>query len=291
MLYDPVRYEYRGKFAQSRFEKNCLAEYAEVFSTVCVDAAYYKFPERASLEPLVSQVPADFLFTFKVTDEITIKRFSNLPRFGPRAGHANEHFLDADLFRSSFLRPCEDFKQNVGLLIFEFSRFYPSDFERGREFVEALDVFLGQLPREWSYGVEIRNPNFLRPEYFEVLARHGVTHVYNNWAEMPAVGQQMQIADSRTTPSLVAARFLLKPGREYQAAVELFSPYKEIKDVDKEAREAGTKLMASADGKAKAFIYVNNRLEGNALVTIEAMIDPLERKPTPLPQLPCPEAA
>jgi len=34
MLYDRARYEYRGKFAESRFEKNCLAEYAGVFKTV-----------------------------------------------------------------------------------------------------------------------------------------------------------------------------------------------------------------------------------------------------------------
>ncbi len=40
MLYDEARYTYRGKFAASRFEKHCLAEYAEVFQTVCVDGAY-----------------------------------------------------------------------------------------------------------------------------------------------------------------------------------------------------------------------------------------------------------
>ena len=40
MLYDESRYVYRGKFAVSRFEKNCLSEYAGVFKTVCVDAAY-----------------------------------------------------------------------------------------------------------------------------------------------------------------------------------------------------------------------------------------------------------
>ena len=45
MLYDEQRYMYRGKFAESRFEKSCLAEYAEVFKTVCVDAGYYRFPE------------------------------------------------------------------------------------------------------------------------------------------------------------------------------------------------------------------------------------------------------
>jgi hypothetical protein len=44
MLYDESRYVWRGKFAESRFEKNCLTEYSEVFKTVGVDAAYYTFP-------------------------------------------------------------------------------------------------------------------------------------------------------------------------------------------------------------------------------------------------------
>ena len=126
MLYDESRYAYRGKFAEARFERQCLAEYAEVFKTVCVDAAYYKFPDRRYLEGMVSQVPADFLFGFKVTDEITVKRFTNLPRFGERAGQPNENFLNADLFASAFLGPCEPFRKNIGLLMFEFSHFYPS---------------------------------------------------------------------------------------------------------------------------------------------------------------------
>jgi uncharacterized protein YecE (DUF72 family) len=66
-VYDESRYQYRGKFAKSRFEQACLAEYAEVFKTVCVDAAYYTFPSRESLEGLAAQVPADFKFGFKVT--------------------------------------------------------------------------------------------------------------------------------------------------------------------------------------------------------------------------------
>ena len=39
MIYDRARYEYRGKFAEIRFKLDSLAEYAEVFKTVCVDAA------------------------------------------------------------------------------------------------------------------------------------------------------------------------------------------------------------------------------------------------------------
>jgi uncharacterized protein YecE (DUF72 family) len=91
-VYDESRYHYRGKFAKTRFEQGCLAEYAEVFKTVCVDAAYYTFPTRASLEGLAAQVPADFKFGFKVTDAITVKRFSNLSRFGARKGTVNENF-------------------------------------------------------------------------------------------------------------------------------------------------------------------------------------------------------
>src|SRR6266498_2821116 len=67
MLYDENRYLTRGKFSESRFNRDCLAEYAEVFKTVCVDAAYYKFPDHRYLEAMVSQAPAaDFQFGFKV---------------------------------------------------------------------------------------------------------------------------------------------------------------------------------------------------------------------------------
>ena len=276
LLYDEARYVWRGRFAESRFEQNCLAEYAEVFKTVCVDGAYYKFPDRRYLEGLMRQVPEDFLFAFKVTDEITIKRFPNLPRFGWRAGQPNVNFLNAGLFTSGFLASCEPFRAHVGLLIFEFSRFHPEDFARGRDFVAALDEFLAQLPPGWPCGVEIRNPRFLHPDYFAMLARHGATHVYNNWSGMPTVGEQMALPGSRTNPQLAGARFLLKPGRKYQEAVDQFSPYDRLQEPLPEARAAAAELIrrGSADGQPKrTFVYVNNRLEGNALLTIDAVVE------------------
>src|SRR6266498_4525982 len=82
-LYTPARYEYRGKVAKTRFQRDCLSEYAEVFKTVCVDAAYYDFPRREYLQGLADQVPDDFRFGLKVTDAFTIKKFPKLDRFGP----------------------------------------------------------------------------------------------------------------------------------------------------------------------------------------------------------------
>jgi uncharacterized protein YecE (DUF72 family) len=275
MLYDEARYVWRGKFAESRFEKNCLTEYAEVFKAVGVDAAYYTFPSVKYLEGLASQVPTDFLFAFKVTDTVTLKKFPNLSRFGARAGTQNEHFLNAGVFQESFLRPCEAIRPHVGLLMFEFSRFYPADFAHGRDFVAALDAFLGQLPKGWPYGVEMRNQNWLKPEYFECLARHQVAHVFNSWTDMPPVPEQMALPRSQTNPAVTAARFLLKPGRKYEEAVKAFAPYEGTKEINTEARQAGAALIkgGKASRSKRTFILVNNRLEGNALETIRAMLD------------------
>ena len=269
-LYDEQRYLWRGKVSNARFERGCLEEYARVFKTVCVDAGYYQFPTEETLPKLVAQVPDDFLFSFKVTDEITTKRFSNLPRYGERAGKDNENFLRADLFESLFLKPIESCKDNVGMLIFEFSHLYPGTFERGRDFVAQLDGFFEKLPSGWQYGVEVRNRSFLREEYFSMLASHGVTHVFNNWERMPAVEEQL-VLDGSSTADFFGARFLLTPGTKYADAVETFSPYNETKRIDESARRAGAKLM-KRDVRKRSFIYVNNRLEGNSLETIRAMM-------------------
>ncbi len=132
-LYTPARYEYRGKVAKTRFERDCLSEYAEIFRTVSVDAAYYTFPSEKYLMGLADQAPEDFRFGFKVTDAITIKKFPNMPRFGAKAGQSNPNFLNTELFESAFLKPCESIRSKVGVLMFEFSRFWQSDYAHGRE--------------------------------------------------------------------------------------------------------------------------------------------------------------
>jgi hypothetical protein len=59
--------------------------------------------------------------------------------------------------------------------------------------VAALDPSLAELPPAWPYGIEMRNKQWLQPEYFECLARHNVTHVFNSWQAMPPVSQQLEM--------------------------------------------------------------------------------------------------
>jgi uncharacterized protein YecE (DUF72 family) len=279
LLYTPERYLTRGKISRARFEKTCLAEYAEVFKSVCLDAGYYQFPSAPLLDTLFSQVPDDFRLTLKVTEDITVKQFPALPRYGKRAGLANERFLDADLFAASFLGPLERYRARIGALIFEFSPFQAGDWTRGLQFVEALDHFLGRLPKGWDYAVEVRNRNLLHPEYFAALRRHGVAHTFNSWARMPPVTEQMALPDSFTA-DFAAARFLLKPGRSYEQAVEKFQPYREAKEPYLEAREALKNLLTTKPGRpGRRYIYVNNRLEGSSLWTLYAVLSGLLKKP------------
>jgi len=281
LLYERDRYVWRGRFSEKRFEQNCLAEFAQTFPAVSMDGTYYKFYERAALEELAAQVPEHFQFAFKVCHDITIKQFPQLPRFGLRAGKGNPHFLDASLFGDAFLAPFENLRGKVGVLMFEFSRFAPGEFLRGAEFVEALDQFFSKLPRGWPYAVELRNRQWLRPEYFTMLARHGVTHIYNAWTDMPPVAEQMAMPGSETNASLQVARLLLREGRTFEEAVKRFSPYTEIKDINPEARTALVNMIRRALGRksgTKSLIYVNNRFEGHSPATINAIVEEIWAK-------------
>jgi uncharacterized protein YecE (DUF72 family) len=75
--------------ASSRFEENCLTEYAETFHTVCVDAAFYVFPDEPRLRTQAAQVPDNFRFAFKSTEEITVKRWPSVQSYGARGGNCD----------------------------------------------------------------------------------------------------------------------------------------------------------------------------------------------------------
>lgn len=274
-IYDEQRYLTRGKLSHKRFEAECLEEYAEIFPTVCVDAGYYRFPSEKYLTNLAAQVPEDFRLSFKVTDEITVRRFPKLDRFGDRAGSDNPNFLNVPLFIEAFLGPLSSHRQKAGVLIFEFSTFHPTHFPRLRDFLSPLDAFLAQLPTNWQYAIEVRNPNLLRPEYFDILRAHNVAHVFNSWTKMPPVEDQMAMPGAFTT-DFYAARFLLRPGRAYQQAVDNFQPYGETRAPNPEARAAIKNLIArsqTSPTQRPSYLFVNNRLEGNSPNTLAAALD------------------
>ncbi|MEO6759083.1 MAG: DUF72 domain-containing protein [Saprospiraceae bacterium] len=275
-IYSPERYVTRGKFSQKKFDETCLAEYAETFPIVCGDFSFYQFPSDQFWRKLFGSSPAALQFAFKVPEEITCRRWPTHARYGQRAGLDNENFLNAEAFTRLFYEPLLAYGGRAALYIFEFGTFSKASFESVDSFLEMLDGFLSALPEGPRYSVEIRNAEYLCPEYFAVLRANGVAHVFNAWTRMPDLPVQTSIDDAYTA-GFTVTRALLRRGRAYEDAVKSFSPYREIQDPIPETRDALRALIQKSLGERKmAYIFVNNRLEGNAPGTIEAVVDSLE---------------
>ena len=273
-IYQRERYLSRGRFSRKLFEAECLKEYAETFPAVCGDFAFYQFPTEEFWRRLFQQAPANFRFAFKVPEQITCKVFPAHARYGPQAGKENEAFLDGRMLHEMFLRPLLPYRDRVAVLIFEFGAFGRRSFAELMEFLDRLDPFLAGLPAEFRYAVEIRNPEFLEKDYFACLRSRRVAHVYNAWSRMPELHHQLAIPDSATADFLVC-RALLRRGRLYEEAVETFAPYTEVQDPNPEARQAMRVLIGRArENKEFLFLFVNNRLEGNAPMTILSLVEP-----------------
>lgn len=203
----------------------------------------------------------------KVPEEVTAEVFPKHARYGPRAGSRNESYLNADAMRALFLEPLEPYASRLGPLIFEFGA-------RGRsprEFSAALDPFLARMPEGFLYAVEVRNREYLQPRYFDCLRAHGVAHVMNAWTRMPVLSEQIALP---LTADFTVVRALLRQGRAYEEAVHKFEPYDRIQDENPEGRDAlRAVIKRMREERRAAYIFVNNRFEGNSPETIRAVVE------------------
>lgn len=271
-VYSPERYVTRKKFSRTKFEAECLREYAETFPVVGGDFSFYQFPTADAWSRVFHATPPAFAFGLKVPEPITVPRWPGHARYGSRAGEPNEHFLDAGLFERAFAKALEPHRQQVAVLLFEFGAFSRTDFAGPAEFLDRLEEFLQALPGGWRYAVEIRNKEYLIPDYFATLARHNVAHVFNAWTRMPPLAEQVALPGAFTADFAVV-RALLQHGRSYEQAVKMFEPYREVQQPDPATRDALRQVADRAlQANRRAYIFVNNRLEGNAPETIAAVV-------------------
>lgn len=258
---DVYHRRYRGPQPARRLE-----EYARypLFRTVGIDSAFYDPPSEEELQSYARALPPGFPCVSKVWDRITAKHVL--------AGMRNPDFLNADLFKDSVLGPYgRAFRDHAGSFVFEFQSMRGKDLPDPLQWADQLDDFLGALPRDFRYAVELRNPELLTDLHGEVLKRHGVAHVFNSWTEMPSIGEQLDLR--WTWPAdFTVARALLKPGRRYADAVKQFQPYDRVQEPVPSLRQDLVRLVSEAHRRrVEAYVLANNRAEGNAPGTIRAV--------------------
>jgi uncharacterized protein YecE (DUF72 family) len=272
---------YLKSYAKTTFARKCLGEYCQYlyngepcFRTVGNDATFYRPPTLNQLRNYLNQIPEDFEMCFKVWEELTIPSYAKHARYGAKAGQPNPNFLNAKIFNDLVLTPYREakFEPHTGPFLFEFQRHGMSS----EEFCSRLDSFFGQLPKDFTYAVEIRNAGLLGPEYRQVLERHAVAHVYNHWSYMPSLADQHQRMEPFTAPFTVT-RLLTPLKMSYEAAKKRAEPYNKIVGELPEMRRDTVDLVKKAiEDKRRAYVMVNNRSEGNAPLTIQALMKALQ---------------
>ena len=208
---------------------------------------------------------------FKVWDQLTFRSYANHPRYGVWAVQPNARFLDAQFFKDVVLRPFREakFEPHTGPFLFEFPRHGLS----AEKFCERLDAFFGQLPTDVRYAVEFRNTGLLCPRYRNTLAKHGVAHVYNHWSHMPSLLDQQQHLGTFTAPFTVL-RLHTPLKMSYEAAKKRAEPYaKIVGELPQMRRETVCLVRQAVNEGRRAYVLVNNRAEGNAPLTVQALSD------------------
>ena len=275
---------YQRTYTKTTFARECLGEYCQyryngepLFRTVGNDSTFYRPPTANQLRHYLDQIPEGFEMCFKVWEEITISRFATQARYGLKAGQPNPRFLDTKLFIDLVLAPYQEakFEPHMGPLLFEFQQHGLS----ASDFCARLDRFFGQLPRNLRYAVEIRNGGLLGSDYRKVLENHAVAHVYNHWSYMPPLAQQHRRMQERFTAPFTVIRLLTPLNMPYEVAKKRAAPYNKIVSVLPQMRKETITLIKQAVGENRqAYVLVNNRSEGNAPLTVQALASSLRHE-------------
>src|SRR5262249_15855555 len=144
-IYTQERYYSRGRFSKTKFQEECIQEYAEVFPIVGGDFSFYAPPTPEFWRKLFSHAPFQLKWSLKAPEDFTVKPFPQHPRYGPRRGLVNPTFLDLESFQTAFLEPLSPYLDRVAVVIFEFGTLSREVYAEPQGFFDDLGAFLEKL--------------------------------------------------------------------------------------------------------------------------------------------------
>ncbi|WP_437563827.1 DUF72 domain-containing protein [Sorangium sp. So ce542] len=276
---------YARRRSTEELARDGLAEYARhpLLTTVGIDRSFYAPIPDSDLRRYRAQLPDGFRCVSKALHAVvsqTLQRSEAPPDDeegrGASRGRAepNPDFLSVPLFLSRVAAPLLSvFRPHAGPVLLELPPVGPPHRLPPRAFFERLDAFLGALPRELAYAVELRERAYLTGEYREILGAHGVAHTYSYWRNMPSPGAQAAVVPVSNAPFAIV-RLLLKPGRRYEAEQRRFHPFNRIVEPDPAMRAEVARLLCEAAAlRIESFVLVNNKAEGSAPLTVRAIAE------------------
>jgi uncharacterized protein YecE (DUF72 family) len=259
-----------------------LQEYARQFTTVEIDQWFWslfgegriQLPKAADVESYRQAVPDHFRFTIKAPNSVTLTHPYGSGTRGPLT--PNPFFLSPEVMGdfTTLLAPIED---KIGMVFFQFEYLNRQKMASQQEFMQAMRDFRSRLPAGISYGLEIRNSNWLNPAFFAFLLAAELRPVLLQGYWMPPVTQlyEKYRTDLLRHPVLI----LRLMGTDRQG-------------IEKEAEGAWDRILWSKeeelpaiaamirdilDAGVELYVNINNHYEGSAPRTIARLLDQLAK--------------
>ncbi len=267
-------------YSDAQLSKHGLAAYAQhpLFRAVSLDRAFYRPLSAAQYAGYATQVSEGFRFTVKgpalVTDA-TVRSETG------RAVQLNPAFLNAELAVQEFVQPAlTGLGPKLGALVFEISPLprhllanMPALLQRLAAMLQALPSLKAHAPDAFV-AVEVRDPEWLTPEFATALRAAGATYCLGLHAKMPPIEGQLSVLRALWPGPLVCRWNLhrMHGAYGYEDAARRYLPYDRLVDQDPETRATLARVIsATVQAGFPAYVTVSNKAEGCAPLSVEAL--------------------
>jgi uncharacterized protein YecE (DUF72 family) len=239
-----------------------LRHYARQFDTVEIDATYYAIPRASVVDGWFDKTPEGFLISAKFPRSMVHAGKGAVPD-GSRILVPEETYHERD----EFLRVMQRLGGRLGPLVLQFPYFSKKVFASEKPFMDRLDQFLGDLPGDFDYAVEVRNRQWLSPELAYLLRSHRVSLVLVDQAWMPHADEVLDRFDPVTGP-LCYVR-LLGDRKEIEAITDTWG--EEVIDRRERLDRWVGVLHRMVERQVPTLVYVNNHYAGHAPATVRRL--------------------
>jgi uncharacterized protein YecE (DUF72 family) len=238
-----------GFYPQGLPAREQLSYYARHFDTVEVDSTFYRVPSLSTVQNWDARTPRGFIFAAKA----------------PQIATHEKVLIDCDDDLMEFLKVMSVLGEKLGPLLFQFPYFNKKAFAGVTDFLARLIPFLKKLPTGYKFAVEIRNKNWLAPQFADALRSRGVALTLIDQAWMPRPAQWFEKFDPITADFTYVRWLGDRKGIERQTKTW----NKVIVDRQRELSEWVEALEKVASLRIPIYAYANNHYAGFGPATVE----------------------
>ena len=164
-------------------------------------------------------------------------------------------------------------QSKTGVLMFQFEYLNTQKISGLQEFLDKFEAFTKELDTRYHYGIEIRNPNFLKRPFFDFLHRNNLAMVFLQGYYMPPIWDvYSEFESSIGSPVVFRLHGPDRAGMEKRTN-NIWDQIIEPRDADlARVREL---IIALQLKDIDVYVNVNNHFEGSAPLTIKRIVDGL----------------